>query len=91
MRTPRRILLAAVTSAGVLAGLLGLLFVVRGLLGGETVSDDVEIPLELVGAITAFVVLVTAFSTLREAPLRRVAFLSCGFGVAVIGWLLLSG
>ena len=54
-------------------------------------SDDVEIPLELVGAIAAFVVLVTVFSTLRGGTLRRVALVSTLFGVGLVIWLVLGG
>ena len=91
MRRPLQILLSAATSAGVLVLLAGLLLAVRRTFAGDTVDDGVEIPLELVGAILVFVLLVPVFATLREASLRRVAFISIAFGLAVAAWLVLTG
>lgn len=70
---------------------VGLVSALRGLLAGDAIADGVELPLELVGAIAAFTVLVTTFSTLREATLRSVAFLSVLCGVGVAAWLILEG
>jgi hypothetical protein len=91
MRGLRQLLLSAATSAGVLVVVAGLVLAVRRTFAGDTVDDDVEVPLELVGAILVFVVLVPVFATLREASLRRVAFISIGFGLAVAAWLVLTG
>ncbi len=89
MRSPRRIFLAAITSAGILTVMAGLVTSIRALTAGETVDDKIEIPFALVGGIVVFSVLVTAFSLVREAELRRVALVSILLGAVIGAWLML--
>jgi hypothetical protein len=91
MKRARRTALAVLTSAGMVTALASVGSVLRGALPGETVSDAIEIPLGLVGAIATFSVLVTAFFLVRRRPLRWVAAVSTVVGVAAGVWLWLGG
>jgi hypothetical protein len=82
LRTTLRQLVAAIASLACLAVLGALLFVVKGLLRGNTVSDAIEWPVEITLGVVLFLALFFRFRRLERAPAM--------WGVALVALMVLA-